>query len=186
MGWYSQGTQVVDFIEHPNGRFEFKDAGWFIPEAAATWTSAVFKYQNNGNGTFTYWGATGDFNLGTSGRNAVDIWKVTLPAPPAGPTAVKLFTFSAKRAGPAMELRWRTAHETGLLGFNVFRSSSGGPTVKLNRALIKAKGRGPTGAHYRFVDRRRSPSGTTIFTYRLQAVETDGTRYWVATSVAKR
>jgi len=82
MGWYSQGTQVVDFVEHPNGTVEFKEAGWFIPENANTWTSAVFKVKQNADGTFTYWGATGDFNLGAAGRSAIDIYKVTLPAPP--------------------------------------------------------------------------------------------------------
>ena len=38
--------------------------------------------QQNPDGTFTYWGATGDFNLGGGGRNAIDVYKVTLPAPP--------------------------------------------------------------------------------------------------------
>jgi hypothetical protein len=81
MGWYSQGTQVIDFVEHANNRIEFKEAGWFLPTNANTWASAVFKYQQNADGTFTYWGATGDFNLGV-GRSAIDVWKVTLPAPP--------------------------------------------------------------------------------------------------------
>jgi hypothetical protein len=82
MGWYTQGTQVVDFVEHADGSVEPREAGWFIPTNANTWVSAVFKMQENADGTFTYWGATGDFNLGTAGRNAVDVWKVTLPAPP--------------------------------------------------------------------------------------------------------
>ncbi len=81
MGWYSQGTQVVDFVEHPNNRIEFREAAWFLPTHANTWVSAVFKYAENPDGTFTYWGATGDFNLGV-GRSAIDVWKVTLPAPP--------------------------------------------------------------------------------------------------------
>jgi hypothetical protein len=81
MGWYTQGTQVVDFVEHRNGTVEFRDAGFFIPTNASTWTSAVFKVKRNPDGTFTYWGATGDFLI-AKGRNAVDIWKVTLPAPP--------------------------------------------------------------------------------------------------------
>ena len=82
MGWYSQGTQVIDFTERKDGTIEFEDAGWFIPENANTWTSAIFKMQRNDDGTFTYWGATGDFNLGAAGRSAIDIYKVTLPAPP--------------------------------------------------------------------------------------------------------
>jgi hypothetical protein len=81
MGWYSQGTQVVDFVETKKGTIDFKEAAYFIPANANQWVSAVFKMKKNVDGTFTYWGATGDFNLGTAGRNAIDIWKVTLPAP---------------------------------------------------------------------------------------------------------
>jgi hypothetical protein len=81
MGWYSQGTQVVDFTEHDDGTIEFSEAGYFIPESANTWVSAVFDYEANHDGTYTYWGATADTLLG-QGRAAVDIYKVTLPAPP--------------------------------------------------------------------------------------------------------
>lgn len=82
MGWYSQGTQVLDFAEHADGTVSFRKAGHFIPVEANQWVSAVFKYRENPDGTFTYWGATGDFNIGTAGRNAIDVWEVTLPAPP--------------------------------------------------------------------------------------------------------
>ena len=90
MGWYSQGTQVVDFTENRNGTIDFKSAGFMIPEHANTWTSHIFKVERNASGSFTYWGATGDFAIGEGGRNAVDIYKVTLPAPPkprGGPLA---------------------------------------------------------------------------------------------------
>ena len=83
MGWYTQGTQVVDFVENPDGTVSLKNAAWFIPENANTWVSHVFKTRENADGTFTYWGATGDFNLGAAGRSAIDIYEVTLPAPPA-------------------------------------------------------------------------------------------------------
>jgi hypothetical protein len=83
MGWYSQGTQVVDFVENADGTVTFKEAGWFIPEKANTWVSHIFKVRENADGTFTYWGATGDFLLGTTGRSAIDVYEVTLPAPPA-------------------------------------------------------------------------------------------------------
>jgi hypothetical protein len=82
MGWYSQGTQVIDYVERPNGRIRFKEAGFFIPENANTWVSHVFDVQRNRNGTFTYRGATGDFQLAGAGRNAIDVYKVTLPPPP--------------------------------------------------------------------------------------------------------
>jgi hypothetical protein len=81
MGWYSQGTQVVDFFERPDGTIDFKEAGFFIPVNANTWVSHVFKAQRNADGTFTYWGATGDFNITGQGRSAIDVYKVTLPAP---------------------------------------------------------------------------------------------------------
>jgi hypothetical protein len=82
MGWYSQGTQVVDFTENADGTVDFKLAGYFVPENANEWTSHVFKVQQNQDGSFTYWGAAGDFALGDAGRNAIEVWKVTLPAPP--------------------------------------------------------------------------------------------------------
>ena len=40
MGWYSQGTQVIDFVENPDGTVRFAEAGYFIPENANEWVSA--------------------------------------------------------------------------------------------------------------------------------------------------
>jgi MYXO-CTERM domain-containing protein len=81
MGWYSQGTQVIDYVEHPDGTFEFIETGWFIPEGADTWVSHIFDVTENDDGTFTYTGATGDFRLTEGGRNAIDVYQVTLPRP---------------------------------------------------------------------------------------------------------
>jgi hypothetical protein len=82
MGWYSQGTQVIDFVERRDGTVEFKEAGYFIPVNANQWVSHVFRTKRNANGTHTYWGVSGDFALG-AGRNSVEVWKVTLPRAPA-------------------------------------------------------------------------------------------------------
>ena len=82
MGWYSQGTQVLDFVEQANGRFEWREAGFFIPVQANEWVSHIFKVERERDGKFTYYGAAADFNVG-QGRNAIDIYKATLPAPPA-------------------------------------------------------------------------------------------------------
>ena len=101
MGWYRQGTQVVDYVELPDGVLEWiedqdaqeesegteeepavraqretEQAGFFIPENANQWVSHIFKTQDNGDGTVTYFGATGDF-----GRQAIDVYSVTLPKP---------------------------------------------------------------------------------------------------------
>jgi hypothetical protein len=102
MGWYRQGTQVIDYVELPDGVFEWvenqdaqeeteateddpavraqaetEQAGFFIPEQANEWVSHVFRSEDNGDGTFTYFGVAGDFGV----RNAIDIYKVTMPAP---------------------------------------------------------------------------------------------------------
>ena len=82
MGWYSQGTQVLDFTENPDGTVEIKEVGSFIPAGANEWVSAIFKAQENPDGTFTYWGAAGDFRVSEGGRNTIDVYSVTLPAPP--------------------------------------------------------------------------------------------------------
>jgi hypothetical protein len=92
MGWYSQGTQVIDFTENPDGTVTLKEAGSFIPASANEWVSHIFKAQENPDGTFTYWGAAGDLRLGDGGRNTIDVYKVTLAAPPKpaadGPTVL--------------------------------------------------------------------------------------------------
>ncbi|MGH3664622.1 MAG: hypothetical protein ACRDU8_00775 [Egibacteraceae bacterium] len=80
MGWYSQGTQVVDFVERRDGTVEFRDAGHFIPTDANQWVSHIFKVERNNDGTFTYYGVAGDFKI-DSGRNSIEVYKVTLPAP---------------------------------------------------------------------------------------------------------
>ncbi len=82
MGWYSQGTQVVDFTENADGSIDFKEAGYFIPASADQWVSHIFKVERNANGSFTYYGVASDFALGSAGRNSVEVYKVTLPAPP--------------------------------------------------------------------------------------------------------
>jgi hypothetical protein len=90
MAWYSQGTQVIDFLERPDGTVELREAGWFTPENANEWVSHVFSCEQNADGTFTYHGATGDFNLGEAGRNAIDVYRATLPpAPTAGESSCR-------------------------------------------------------------------------------------------------
>lgn len=93
------------------------------------------------------------------------------------PTAVALRGFAARRTGQGVELRWRTAQETDLLGFDVYRSG-----VKVNRTLIAARGSGAAGAVYRLLDR----NARAAYAYRLQAVKLDGTRAWIGRAVARR
>jgi hypothetical protein len=92
------------------------------------------------------------------------------------PTAVTMLSFSARAAAGRVDLSWRTASETGITGFNVFRTGRSG-MVRVNRALIEAVG--VFGATYRLVD-WAARAGVT-YTYRLQIVYRDGTRAWYRT-----
>ncbi|MFN2467476.1 MAG: hypothetical protein ABR521_05000 [Gaiellaceae bacterium] len=94
------------------------------------------------------------------------------------PTAVTLLSVQPTRSSSGVLVRWRTASESGTLGFNVWRYR-GGKGVKVNRTLIAAKRSGePAGAGYSFVD--RAPGARRGLTYRLQLVDQQGRRTWYA------
>ena len=82
MGWYSQGTQVVDVVEGKRGTVAFREAAWFQPANTNQWVSHVFKMRKNADGTYTYWGVGADFAISGRGRNAIDVWQATLKPPP--------------------------------------------------------------------------------------------------------
>jgi len=106
-------------------------------------------------------------------------WTVTLTTGNP-PTAVALRSFVGYAHPHSVDLRWHTASEPGLLGFNVVRFA-GNRTVQVNRALIRAKAAGSIAdAAYRFVDRSVSPGNQYL--YRLQAVRVDGSKSWLGTA----
>jgi len=78
----------------------------FLPAGANQWSSAVYKVDRNADGSFTYFGAAGDFNLG-EGRSSIDLYKVKLPAPPVPRTtaaAVPAASGTAEQGGvPAVQ-----------------------------------------------------------------------------------
>jgi hypothetical protein len=87
-----------------------------------------------------------------------------------GTTAVKLAAISAVRTRAGVSIRWRTASETNLVGFNVYRGE-----LRLSRRLVLA--RGSTGGHA-YSWRDRAPA-TVRRTYRIQAVLVNGSRVWL-------
>jgi hypothetical protein len=93
------------------------------------------------------------------------------------PTAVELLSFTATGAGGAITLRWETANEVGVLGFNLYRADkSGGPQTQLNDVLIES-GVAPGsafGASYQYVDITPSAGEGTTFFYWLEVVGIDG------------
>jgi hypothetical protein len=72
-------------------------------------------------------------------------------------------------------VRWRTAQETSLLGFYVYRGAA-----KVSKQLIPARSRGGTsGGSYSFTD--RTAARGRAYTYRLQLVGMDGKKRFART-----
>ena len=96
----------------------------------------------------------------------------------SGPSAASVSDFNARQRAQGALLRWTTASENNLLGFNVWRYR-GAKGVKVNRTLIRAKRSGePAGASYRYIDNVRGAKRG--LTYRLQLVDLKGKRTWYA------
>lgn len=90
------------------------------------------------------------------------------------PTAVTMAGMSARTTRQGVLLRWRTASEADLLGFQVYRSR-GQAWRRITHSLVVAKGT-VAGARYRFVD-RAAKAGSSV-RYRIKAVHKDGTATW--------
>jgi subtilisin-like proprotein convertase family protein len=98
-------------------------------------------------------------------------WSITLSAVP---TAVVVRGLTGRAVSRAVEIRWRTASEANLSGFNLIRTGAGA-TSRANPRPIRAKHAGTTrGGSYRFVD-RHVVSGVS-YTYRLELVRLNGSR----------
>jgi hypothetical protein len=54
MGYYSQGTKVLDYRVDGDGRLHFTEVASFVLPGAVTWTGDVFKTVDNPDGTRTY------------------------------------------------------------------------------------------------------------------------------------
>lgn len=101
------------------------------------------------------------------------------------PTAVRVTSMQGRATRAGALLRWRSAQETSVLGFNVFRHKKG-RFVKLNRTLIPSVfGGTATGYRYSWLD-REAPRQARALRYRLQAVSLDGKRSWVGTTTLTR
>ncbi|MFM8320252.1 MAG: SdrD B-like domain-containing protein, partial [Chloroflexota bacterium] len=94
------------------------------------------------------------------------------------PTAVTMASFKLEAAPQSgLLLRWETAAELDLAGFNVYRQLDGDQWLKLNPALIlPGADDALIGAAYAWSDagvQTRKP-----YAYRLEVVEIDGTQHW--------
>jgi hypothetical protein len=108
-------------------------------------------------------------------------WSINITG--GGPTAVALRSFGALPSKKQVVVSWRTASETSVLGFNVYRVA-GRRSIRLNRGLIHAQAAATVAdGSYRLVDRSVRPGAQ--YTYRLQAVALSGTRTWVGSAVVR-
>ena len=98
------------------------------------------------------------------------------------PTGVTVRSFRATSRGRSVELRWQTASEARILGFNVY-GARGDRRVRLNERLIHAT----NSIHAQtYIWRGRVPSGVERTRFWLQAVRQDGTKAWIGSAVARR
>ena len=108
-------------------------------------------------------GDTGVYTNQISGPGSVSL----------GTVAVRMRSLSAVRSARGALVRWRTASEFDLAGFNVYRTVNG-RRLRLGKRLIAASA-GASGRSYSDLDRglRRRAAR-----YWIQAVNLDGTFGW--------
>lgn len=90
------------------------------------------------------------------------------------PTAITLDTFTARRLGETVEIRWRTSFELDVWGFNLYRSTTSrwSDAVRINARPLASQGRGSGGASYVAVDTVGAGSGP--YFYWLEEVPLEG------------
>jgi hypothetical protein len=89
----------------------------------------------------------------------------------SGPSAATISTFGAKFEPVVVVVDWSTSIETGLAGFNLYRSRTiGGERVQLNQSLIPAEAIDPLlGTDYMFDDHSIQPGD--VYYYWLEMVD---------------
>jgi hypothetical protein len=112
-------------------------------------------------------------NTATS-RAGADLPPPVDPTGPTGPVAARLRAFTATRTRFGTVLRWRTASEFRVVGFNVYRSSVG-RVKKLNRRLIPAAG-AAGGRSYGWRDHVVRGASSRPAAYWVEIVSADGSR----------
>jgi predicted extracellular nuclease len=140
-------------------------ASCFEGAAAAPAPSNTLSDQRAGNG------------MTDTDDNAAD-FSTAAPAPQntTSPTAVRLRSFTARRAGGAVLLRWRTASEAGVAGFDLYRGAT-----RISHAPARA-----VDSHFGWAYSFRDVRPAAAPTYRLAEVRLDGTRAWIASAAVTR
>jgi hypothetical protein len=89
------------------------------------------------------------------------------------PTLIRLSSFKANPKSGRVMLDWSTAAEIDNAGFNLYRSEAAeGNYIKINNALIPAKGTSTQGAAYEFTD--TEVQNRTTYYYKLEDIDVSG------------
>jgi hypothetical protein len=182
-------TELADFNTSDNTYTNNQTEG---PVTITNVTSTSFDFTSTTNiayvlvhtgGQFTLYdytslgGTFSDTNL--SGLNGHAISGVTF-CTSSGVAAARLRSVTARLSARTLNVRWQTASEIDVAGYNVFGVVNGHRT-RLNAHIIASKG--SNGHRYSFTYRvprgKRAPSRIL-----LQVVNLDGTRQWSSARVA--
>ena len=110
------------------------------------------------------------YGTSEAGVNQVSTFVVPLP--------VELTEFTARSAGPDVELRWTTAAELNNKHFEVERSFDGRTFDKIGQ--VAGQGTTSNGATYAFSDKNAGRYQAGLLYYRLKQVDTDGTQAYTS------
>jgi hypothetical protein len=110
-------------------------------------------------------------NAPEPGEASTSRFDLSLDVDPRAP--FDLAAFATTQVGRSLVLEWTTASESGLLGWNVYRSESpDGPFVRLNSVALPAYGDGGADTGYLFVDDGARPGRR--YYYQVEGVTASG------------
>ena len=151
----------------------------------STGTRKGFLYSGGSNGTYTEllppgWSNAEALGINNSGAVVGDgqdsnlVSKGFIAEPVQAPTVVTLAGFKAKAGKGQVVITWLTESEIDNAGFNLYRSSTeDGEYIKIDTALIPAKGSSTQGANYEFID--NDVKNRKIYYYKLEDIDLNGT-----------
>jgi hypothetical protein len=92
----------------------------------------------------------------------------------ATPTVIQLSSFNAAPSYKKVSIAWTTEAEIDNAGFNLYRATAeNGEYVKINAALISARGSATQGASYEFID--KDVRNRKAYYYKLEDIDLNGT-----------
>lgn len=77
--YYDGGTKIVDYTIDAEGKWAFEETAAYRLPGANTWASEVFKTEDNGDGTKTYYFVSSSFSLGEGTARGIDVFSWTGP-----------------------------------------------------------------------------------------------------------